>query len=384
MNKIRIMVVDDSALIRRMLVDVLSQDPALEVVGTAANGRLALMKLSQLNPDAIILDVEMPEMNGLETLAEIRKTHRRMPIIMFSTLTERGAAATLDALALGATDYITKPSSSGGLEHALQQVRAELIPKIKELTAAAGSVSMRPAMPGANLVQPAATFAAKELPRAPLRRVFTAPIQVLVIGISTGGPDALAKVMPRLPADLPVPILIVQHMPTLFTKLLAERLSAKSAMTIREGSAGEVLRPGEAWIAPGGYHMVVENVGGKLRLQTNQESPENSCRPAVDVLFRSAVDVYGSGVLAVVMTGMGCDGLRGCEVVHAAGGQVIVQDEKTSVVWSMPGSVAKAGLADKVLPLDQIAPEIIARLQGGARATAGALTQELVQTKRGN
>lgn len=353
MGKIKVMAVDDSAVIRRMLVEVLSQDPALEVVGTAANGRIALMKLPQLNPDVIVLDVEMPELNGLETLAEIRKVNRRLPIIMFSSLTERGAAATLDALSLGATDYITKPSGGAGLNHSLQQVRDELIPKIKELAPRQASSS------------PIA------LPKAVPRRAFSAPPQVLVIGISTGGPDALAKVMPALPADLPVPILIVQHMPALFTKMLAERLSAKSTMKVREGVAGEVLRPGEAWVAPGGYHMVVEKIGGQMRLRTNLEPPENSCRPAVDVLFCSAVENYGAGVLAVVMTGMGCDGLRGCEAVRAAGGHVIVQDEKTSVVWSMPGSVAKAGLADKVLPIDQIAPEIVARLQGGAQ-TAGA------------
>jgi two-component system chemotaxis response regulator CheB len=346
--KIRVLVVDDAVVFRRMVADELSADPAIEVVGTAANGRIALAKLPQVNPDLVILDVEMPELDGLATLREIRKTHPRLPVIMFSALTERGAAATLDALALGATDYFAKPTGAGGLDGSLQVIRDELIPEIKALCGRAAAV---PAVAVAPAPPPPARGAGR--------------IEVIAIGTSTGGPNALADLFAGLPADLPVPVVIVQHMPPMFTRLLAERLSAQSALRVEEGRSGGVLRPGHAWIAPGGHHMVVARDGAAARVLLHQDPPENSCRPAADVLFRSVAQAFGPAALAVVLTGMGQDGLRGCEAIRAAGGQVIAQDEATSVVWGMPGFVAKAGLADKVMPLALIAPEVVRRVRAG-------------------
>jgi two-component system, chemotaxis family, protein-glutamate methylesterase/glutaminase len=351
-SKIRILVVDDAIVFRRLVAEELANDPALEVVGTAANGRVALAKMPQLNPDVVILDVEMPEMDGLATLAELRKTYKYLPVIMFSSLTERGAKATLDALALGASDYFTKPENVGGLNASLEIVRQQLIPEIKALHARHLARTAGPVTPTPMVVPP---------PGQPPKQ--RGVVDVLAIGASTGGPNALTTIFQGLPADFSVPIVIVQHMPPMFTRLLAERLSAESRIPVREGSAGAVLDPGHAWIAPGDYHMVVVRDGLQVRLQVNREPPENSCRPAADVLFRSVAKTYGGGSLAVILTGMGHDGLRGSEAIHAAGGQILAQDEATSVVWGMPGSVARAGLADRVAPLSLIADDILRRVR---------------------
>ncbi|MEO6809560.1 MAG: chemotaxis response regulator protein-glutamate methylesterase [Isosphaeraceae bacterium] len=349
MPKVRILVVDDSVVFRRLVSDELSRDPELEVVATAADGRIALAKLTRVSPDLIVLDVVMPVMDGLATLKEIRKTHPRLPVIMFSALTERGAEATLDALALGASDYFAKPSDAGGLEGSLRVIRDELVPRIKALCTRPSS---RPA--------PAAG-----------RRSYssTEPVRVVAIGASTGGPKALTEIFANLPADFPVPILVVQHMPPMFTHLLAERLSAQSLIVVREASPGCILKPGEAWIAPGDYHMIAVKDGLHCRLQTHQDPPENSCRPAVDVLLRSVAKVFGAGSLTAILTGMGRDGLRGCELVREAGGQILAQDEATSVVWGMPGYVVQAGLADRVLPLSMIASAIVERVRLARRPT---------------
>jgi two-component system chemotaxis response regulator CheB len=348
--KIRILVVDDAVVFRRTVTEELNADPALEVVGTAANGKIALARLVQVNPDLVILDVEMPEMDGLATLREIRKTHPKLPIIMFSALTERGASATLDALALGATDYFTKPINEGGLDAALQVIRDELIPQIKALC----GKTTRTLTPTA-----APVVDSRPLPGA------AGLVEIVAIGTSTGGPAALAEVFAGLPADFPVPIVIVQHMPPMFTRLLAERLSAEFSLKVQEGFSGAHLEPGTAWIAPGDHHMTVVRDAGKTRLVLHQGPPENSCRPAADVLFRSVAAAYGPAVLAVVLTGMGQDGYRGSEAIREARGHVIVQDEHTSVVWGMPGFVARAGLANRVLPLAMIAPEVVQRVAVG-------------------
>jgi two-component system chemotaxis response regulator CheB len=352
-SKIRVLVVDDAVVFRRALTEVLSGDPALEVVGTAPNGRIALARMPQVSPDVVILDVEMPEMDGLATLAELRKSYPRLPVIMFSALTERGARATLDALALGATDYFTKPESTSGPDAAIAVVREQLIPEIKALCARNAAASA-PAPPGAAPCRP---------PLDGVPAAGRAPVRVLAIATSTGGPNALAEVFRRLPADLPVPVVMVQHMPPMFTRLLAERLTAEYAIPVEEGQSGTALRPGRALLAPGDHHMIVVRDGSLARALLHRDPPENSCRPAADVLLRSVAKVYGSGALAVVLTGMGQDGLRGCEAVRAAGGQVVVQDEATSVVWGMPGSVARAGLADRVMPLPAIADEILSRVR---------------------
>lgn len=340
MPRIRVLIVDDAVVFRRVVSDELSADPALEVVGTAANGRIAIARIPQVNPDLVILDVEMPEMDGLATLKEIRKTHPKLPVIMFSSLTERGAAATLDALALGATDYFAKPTNSGSLDASLEVIRKELIPEIKALCRRVTAPVLAPA------VAQSSSHGEKR-------------IDVVAIAASTGGPNALADLFSGFPANFPVPIVIVQHMPPMFTRLLAERLSSQFHVKVEEGRTGGVLQPGHAWIAPGDYHMALIRDGKQVRLSVHQDPPENSCRPAADVLFRSVAQAFGPAVLALVLTGMGQDGLRGCEAIKAVGGRVLVQDEPTSVVWGMPGFVARAGLAYRVLPLSLIAPEVV-------------------------
>jgi len=348
MRKIRVLIVDDAVAVRRLVADVLGSDPAIEVVGTAASGRIALAKIAHLKPDLVTLDVEMPEMDGLQTLAAVRRDHPSLPVIMFSTLTRRGAEATLDALSLGATDYVTKPSSEGGAEAALQCMRDELVERIRTFCRAVRREDE--ASSAADVVAP---------PPASRR---PGPVEALAIGVSTGGPNALAALLPCLPADLSIPVLIVQHMPALFTEMLASRLAQRSVLPIGEGVSGRRVEPGHVYLAPGDYHMLVERRGATIVLRTNQDGPENFCRPSVDVLFRSVADVYGDGALSVVMTGMGQDGLEGCRRIREAGGSILVQDEATSVVWGMPGYVARAGLADAILPLDRLGIEIGRRL----------------------
>jgi two-component system, chemotaxis family, protein-glutamate methylesterase/glutaminase len=350
MAPIRILVVDDSVVIRRLLSDTLSGDPALEVVATAGDGRIALAKISLLKPDLITLDVEMPVMDGLETLVEIRKLYPKLPVIMFSTLTERGAAATLDALALGASDYATKPSNTGSLAVAIERIRTELIRKIKALCGVA-PLKLLP-LPGFR-------------PAVKVRLLSNPRIEIVAIGTSTGGPNALTALLPQLPADFPVPIVIVQHMPPLFTRLLAERLNTLARLEVQEGKEGQKLHRGQVWIAPGDYHMTVVRKGTEFVLAINHDPQENSCRPAVDVLFRSLAQTYGANVLAVVLTGMGADGTRGSADIREAGGEVIVQDEASSVVWGMPGNVVAASLADRIYPLGGIAPEVVRRVSMG-------------------
>ena len=359
MRPIRVLVVDDAVVVRRLFTSALAEDPALEVIGTAANGKIALAKIAQTPPDVVTLDVEMPEMDGLETLAAIRKAHPAVRVIMVSSLTERGAAVTIDALALGASDYVPKPGKSGGVDDTLRTLREVLIPKIRAL--------------GAKAVAAAAPVPARPSPAAaPAARVGTpgVRVEIVAIGVSTGGPNALAALLPTFPADLAAPVLIVQHMPPLFTRLLAERLAGRCKLAVAEAVAGEPLLPGKVWIAPGDFHLSIDRGGGQPRLRTSQEPPENFCRPAVDVLFRSVADVYGRRALAVVLTGMGQDGLRGCRRVRQAGGQIVVQDEATSVVWGMPGYVAGEGLADRVLPLEEVGSEIVRRVQSGQSAPA--------------
>jgi two-component system chemotaxis response regulator CheB len=347
MTPIRILVVDDSLVIRRLLSDTLSEDRALEVVGTASDGRIALAKIPLLKPDLITLDIEMPVMNGLETLAAVRKLYPKLPVIMFSTLTEHGAAATLDALSLGASDYATKPSNTGSQTVAIERIRIELTPKIKALCGMA-ALKLPPL--------------ARTRPALKVRERPNARIEIVAIGTSTGGPNALAEVLPCIPNDFPVPIVVVQHMPPIFTRLLAVRLASRSSIQVEEGSAGATLTPGHAWIAPGNFHMTVIGAGVHPRLSLNQGAPENSCRPAVDVLFRSVAVAYGANVLGVVMTGMGSDGVLGAQNIRDAGGQVIIQDEASSVVWGMPGLVHASGLDNAAYPLDQLATEITRRV----------------------
>jgi two-component system chemotaxis response regulator CheB len=280
-----------------------------------------------------------------------------LPVIMFSALTERGAEATLDALALGATDYFTKPASVGGIASSLEVIREQLIPEIKAICGREGREA-RGEEPARQ--PPPASHPARLSPLAP--RPSPGPVQVVAIGASTGGPNALAEVFRRLPGDFPVPIVLVQHMPPMFTRLLAERLSAEFPIRVQEASSKCVLQPGHAYIAPGDHHLRIVRDGLQVCTLLNRDPPENSCRPAADVLLRSVARAYGHNTLAVILTGMGQDGLRGCEAVHEAGGQILAQDEATSVVWGMPGYVARAGLADRVLPISLIGDEILRRV----------------------
>lgn len=349
MLKARILIVDDSLVIRRLLSDALAGDPQLELAGAAANGRAALLKIAQLKPDVVTLDMEMPEMDGLATLAEIRKYHPHLPVIMFSALTSHGASATLDALAQGASDYVTKPQSAGGLGGAIDNVKAELIPKVKALCRLP---PLRGHAPKAAALPPPSSALLRSVRMAQSR------VDVITIGVSTGGPNALTEIFRSLPQNLP-PIVIVQHMPPLFTRHLAERLTQLSAVQVREGASGDVLHEGGAWLAPGGQHMTVVRQGNDVTIELNSNAPENFCRPAVDVLLRSVADVHGANSLTVMLTGMGCDGLRGCQSLHQLGGRILAQDEASSVVWGMPGAVVQAGLADGVVPLAQMAATIV-------------------------
>ena len=273
---------------------------------------------------------------------------------MFSTLTQKGAVATLEALSLGANDYVTKPANVGSVTEAMTRLEQELIPKIK--------VHCRHLCLN-ETARPSPNTTPSALPLTPPLPPRPGPIEIVCLGTSTGGPNALAEVFANLPADFPVPIVLVQHMPPLFTAMLAERLTAHSLVPCHEGAEGQVIERGHAYIAPGGRHMEVQRPGIRTTLHLHDGTPENSCRPAVDVLFRSVAAAYGSAVLGVVMTGMGQDGLRGCEIIREKRGHVVVQDEETSVVWGMPGYIAKAGYADRIVPLNQIAGEITRRVR---------------------
>ena len=365
MTPITVLVVDDSVVMRRLVSDVLASDPGIEVAGTAANGKVALAKIPQLNPDVVTLDIEMPVMDGLETLTALRALYPKLPVIMFSTLTGRGASATLDALERGASDYVSKPANVGSVTASMDTVRAELIPKIKALAARGRVVLDRASAP--LTPRPVSVLPA----RGPAGRV-----DVVAIGVSTGGPDALTTLVSALPKDFPVPIVIVQHMPPVFTALFARRLDTKSHLTVSEARPGDRLAPGTVLIAPGDFHLRLRSDKFGVVAQLDQGTPENYCRPAVDVLFRSASEVFGDSVLAVVLTGMGSDGTKGAARIVEAGGSVIVQDAATSVVWGMPGAVVGAGLAAEVLPLLDMARAIQTRVaRGRAYAGAGAETR---------
>ena len=351
MPPIRVLVVDDSVVIRKIVSDLLAQDPGIEVVGTAINGRVGLQKIAQLEPDLVTMDIEMPEMDGIEAVRRLRESGSRIPVVMFSTLTERGASATLDALAAGASDYVPKPANVGSVGRSMEQVRDALIPRIRSLVPRPGS----PASPGGPVV-PGRTTTLRAAAAPP-----TGGHRLLVIGSSTGGPDALTRLLAGLP-PLPVPVAVVQHMPPVFTRQFAARLDRQLDVDVVEAGHGEPLRPGTVCIAPGDHHLEVVAGAGGLTTRLTQAPPENYCRPAVDVLFRSAVAAVGPALLAVVLTGMGSDGCKGAGTIVEAGGSVLVQDQATSVVWGMPGAIAGAGLAEQVLPLDQLAPAVARQL----------------------
>ncbi|MBX2820042.1 MAG: chemotaxis response regulator protein-glutamate methylesterase [Rhodothermaceae bacterium] len=385
---IKILIVDDSVLARRLISSALEEEPALEVVGTAVNGVNALKKVELLKPDLVIMDVEMPEMDGVEALKVIKQRHPNIAVIMFTSLSEASSEKTLEALESGAEDYVAKPTGANGVEEVKMLTRSSLVPKIMALR---GNLRGSKAEPSNKVDAPAPSSPPHPAPprrftssTPPVRKPekaetkpvkpagtptrlttnkLRAPVKILVIGVSTGGPNALAKLIPTIPASIPVPVLIVQHMPAAFTTTLAKRLDGASDLSVKEARAGEVVTPGVVRIAPGGFHMIVEKKGGGVVLNLNEDPPEQGCRPAVDVLFRSVAEVYGKHALAVILTGMGKDGLNGSEAIIDQGGSLFAQDEASSVVWGMPGAVTRAGLVDKVIPLDRIGYEIMLRIE---------------------
>lgn len=411
------MICDDSSVMRRILNAVLSAEPDLQVVYQAEHGRDALDHLDSARPDIVIVDVEMPVLDGIDTVRAIRRRSRHLPIVMFSSLTSEGAAATFDALSAGANDFVTKPSGQLHIEDAIHTVRQGLVTKIHFLTELASTpsqgtvvVATRTATPASPLKLPRESAkrqttmreatatsvtgnSAEPPPRSRSRqelvseshrtepgeasRHTSAPVRVsasssrrrsktaavVAIGSSTGGPKALSEVLTRLPADFRAPVLVVQHMPKLFTAMMADRLDALCKLQVREAVHDAIVRPGEVWIAPGDFHMEVTRVGAGLRLKLNQGPPENAVRPAVDPLLRSVARCFGHMALGVILTGMGKDGLDGCRALSNVGAQIIAQDQATSAVWGMPRAVAEAGLASVILPLEQIGFEIEQRVR---------------------
>jgi two-component system chemotaxis response regulator CheB len=388
-RKTRILIADDSAVIRTLLRTVVAAAPNLEVVGTAADGESALSAVETLRPDLLLLDVEMPVLNGLNTLRKLRSRGHKLPVIMCSSLTQRGAKVTIEALASGASDYVAKPSNQTSRDAAIQALRQELIPKINALTSAIqptqlsgfgsvfppGPAGIRPGVVKPSVLTPFPTAAPP-----PRTQAITSTPTVVVIGVSTGGPAALDQALPNIPSNFPLPILIVQHMPELFTKLFAERLNGRCHIPVSEAAEGNPIRPGTITIARGGSHLEIlpsSRSGQPPTAHLTQGPPENHCRPAADVLFRSVVPIWGAGVLAVVLTGMGSDGCIGCRIIREHGGSVLAQDQATCAVWGMPGAVANAGLAHKILPLNAIVPEIL-RLTSRSLAEASQLREAVI------
>lgn len=351
--KKRVLIVDDSAVMRTLLRSVLAPEPWLEVATTAADGQAALIAVSEFKPDLVLLDVEMPVMDGLATLRALRARGCAIPVIMCSSLTHRGARVTIEALADGASDYVTKPVNAADRNAAVTSLRADLIPRIRALIRSSPKPqAVAPPRRSANQTQP----------------------EIVVIGVSTGGPAALEHLLPKLPASFPVPLLVVQHMPELFTSLLAERLNGRCALRVTEATEGATVSAGNIVVARGNWHLEVVRAireGEKPSLHLHQGPVENYCRPAVDVLLRSVATVYGASALTVILTGMGNDGLVGARRLSALGGVVIAQDAATSTVWGMPGAIVNAGIADCVLPIETIAAELLRRVAQSGTSDLG-------------
>ncbi|HEV1999034.1 MAG TPA: chemotaxis response regulator protein-glutamate methylesterase [Xanthobacteraceae bacterium] len=349
---VRVMVVDDVLLVRGLVAQWLAAEPDFQIVGSYRNGREAVANIAKADPDVVVLDIDMPELDGLAALPLLLAYKPDAAVIMASTLTRRNAEASLKALKLGAADYVPKPGNGRELM-AAPDFRRELVEKIRGL----GRARQRRAA-GRHVVS-------VPTPDITLRPFSPAMPRALVIGSSTGGPEALQAVMGRLgrAADR-VPILVAQHMPATFTTVLAEHIGRACGRPSREGLHGEPIEPGQVYVAPGGKHMRVEPVAERPTIALDDGPPVHFCKPAVDPLFASASAVYGAGTLALVLTGMGSDGARGALAVAKAGGNVIAQDEATSVVWGMPGATARSGACAAVLPLDAIAAKIV-QLVGG-------------------
>ncbi|BBF91664.1 protein-glutamate methylesterase/protein-glutamine glutaminase [Blastochloris tepida] len=368
---IRVMIVDDAVVVRGLVSRWLAEETGVEVVASLRNGREAVDQFNRYDPDVVVLDIEMPELDGISTLPLLLEKKRDLIVIMASTLTRRNAEISLKALSLGAADYIPKPETNRDVTTSTT-FRRELVDKIKSLAARRRRTAPRPAPAVAPVAgRPAAPPLTPRLGPLPadirLRPFPPTPPRVIAIGSSTGGPQALQVVLKGLaPIAARFPIIITQHMPPTFTTILAEHLGRASGRPAHEGIDGEPITAGTIYVAPGGRHMVIKRVNNVPVIGLEDGPPVNYCKPAVDPLFASAADAYGAGLLAVVLTGMGSDGAHGAGDVVAHGGGVIAQDEATSVVWGMPGATAHSGVCSAVLPLNDIAPRII-RLASGDR-----------------
>lgn len=368
MKPIRILIVDDSSTVRMMLTRLLGEFRDIEVLRAATNGRHALQLIESPKPDLVLLDVEMPELDGIETLKRLRQSHPSLPVIMFSRHTTRGAVATIDALLLNADDYVPKPESGEELRRCLNE---ELVPRIRALVCRSPETSARlPVDPGkvglSGSVRPSGirgpTTVAKtgSLPQSARDN----PPEIIVVGCSTGGPAVLMRLLQNLKEHLTVPLLIAQHMPPSFTTALAQRLADKTGLIVREAVDAQPIGAAQVWVAPGDYHLVVDPGSAMTKIRIEQTPAENGCRPSADVLFRSAARTFRHRVLGVVLTGMGQDALEGSREIVSVGGSVIVQDNDSSAAWGMPGQVARASLAAAVMDPDNLAREIVARLRG--------------------
>jgi len=360
-DNLRVLIVDDSVTYRKLASLAITGLPGIEVVGTAANGRIALERLDSLRVDLLLLDLEMPELNGLQTLRRLQELRSPVGAIMLSAFTRDGAQATVEALDLGAFDFALKPIG-GGFDENLGKLRNELRQRLEAFRRRHGIrkiLGQPPAVTLSRLPPPAARPVA---PPPPVVRTTCRP-EVVVLGISTGGPPALTQMLPKLPATLSAPLLIVQHMPAFFTRSLAEDLNRRCQLRVAEAADGQQVTAGTILIAPGGKQMKVRRENGLSVVRITDDPPENSCRPSVDYLFRSAAETYGGNVLGVIMTGMGNDGAAGCRLLKQRGAAIVAQDQASCVVFGMPREPIEEGLADVVAPLDSIATEIT-RLAG--------------------
>ncbi len=362
-KKLRVLVVDDTIVYRKAVTGILEQLPDVKVVGVAHNGNIAMTKIKLLKPDILTLDIEMPQMNGIEVLQELQKNHPDVGAIMLSTLTSEGSALALKALELGAFDFIAKPEGAN-VEANLARIKTLLAPMLKAYAQhkrdIAGPVPVRPSHPA---VRPAARKAGPVIKKAGTSTASSRrKSEIVVIGISTGGPNALGQMLPQLPGDLNVPVLIVQHMPPVFTRSLAESLDKKCALTVKEAEDGENILANTVYIAPGGRQMKItaetdDPHHNKIKL--TDDPPENSCRPSADYLFRSVADHHADRATAVIMTGMGSDGTSGLGILKKRSAYIIGQDRQSCVVYGMPRAPAELGYLDTVLPLHKIADEIV-------------------------
>lgn len=360
-----VLVVDDTAIFRKVISDVLTELPGVEVVGIAHNGKIALDKIASLEPDLLTLDIEMPEMSGIEVLKYLKKEGINTEAIMLSSLTDAGSDMTINALELGAFDFITKPQGRT-LEENKEAVKDSIAPILKAFArqkAIKKTLRIKPLLIKEKGVSPEKED--KKVPVTDTKKSKTSRLkrgkaQLVAIGISTGGPNALATMLPEIPHDIGVPILIVQHMPPVFTQSLAKSLNMKCSIEVKEAVNGESLRPNTAFIAPGGKQMkIIAGADGKKRIiKITDDPPENGCKPSADYLFRSVSHHYIGRATGVIMTGMGVDGTEGLKLMYKNGSTIIAQDQESSVVFGMPKEPVKAGIVDRVASLKNIAGEI--------------------------